>query len=228
MKSLLRDLLKQYFLPKWIVLVYDLSVMGIVFIFTIYLVANFSIQKVVLHDSYHQIVASALIFFVVFLTFKPHHNIIRHATLKDFSSIIAAHIIGSSGLLWLSVMGRYDASFAQYAIPYPVIIIHFFISTFILLFSRLFIKAIYHFLILKPEFVQNAMIFGAGRLGMIARDVLEQNNQLNYNVVGFIDDNPNLHGKNISLFSVRSYISRNCKDEGQRDCNCDWAMGNIA
>jgi FlaA1/EpsC-like NDP-sugar epimerase len=204
MKSLLRDLLKQYFLPKWIVLVYDLSVMGVVFIFTIYLVASFSIEKVQLEDTYRQIIASAIIFFVVFLTFKPHHNIIRHATLKDFSSIISAHIIGSSGLLWLSVIGRYDANFAHYAIPFPVIVIHFFISSFILLISRLFIKAIYHLLILKPEFVQNAMIFGAGRLGMIARDVLEQNNQLSYNVVGFIDDNPNLQGKMINGVSVYS------------------------
>jgi FlaA1/EpsC-like NDP-sugar epimerase len=47
------------------------------------------------------------------------------------------------------------------------------------------------------------MIFGAGRLGMIAHNVLERENQLSYNVVGFIDDNPNLHGKRIN--GVRVY-----------------------
>jgi len=40
-------------------------------------------------------------------------------------------------------------------------------------------------------------------LGMIAHNVLERENQLSYNVVGFIDDNPNLHGKKIN--GVRVY-----------------------
>ena len=204
MKSVLKDLLKQYFLPKWIVLVYDLSVMGVVFIFTTYLSVNFSAEKVELHDTYLQIVAGAIIFFVVYHFVKPHHNIVRHTTLKDFSSIITAHVLGSAGLLALSVIGRNDPDFSHYAIPYPVIIIHFFISVFILLTSRLFIKSIYHSLFLKPESVQNTMIFGAGRMGMIAHNVLERENLLSYNVVGFIDDNPNLHGKRINGIRVYS------------------------
>ena len=203
MKNILKLLLKQYFLPKWIVLVYDLTVMGSVFIFSTYLVANFSAEQVVIQNTLHQIIASAIIFFVVYLIIKPHYNIIRHTTLKDFSSIIYALLIGSSGLLVLSVAGRSNPTFEYYAIPYPVIIIQFFISVFILLTSRLFIKAIYHSLFLKPESVQNTMIFGAGRLGMIAHNVLERENQLSYNVVGFIDDNPNLHGKKIN--GVRVY-----------------------
>jgi FlaA1/EpsC-like NDP-sugar epimerase len=104
----------------------------------------------------------------------------------------------------LSVIGRNNTAFATYAISYAVIIIQFFISVFILLASRLFIKAIYHSLFLKPESVQNTMIFGAGRLGMIAHNVLERENQLSYNVVGFIDDNPNLHGKRINGIRVYS------------------------
>src|SRR5665648_77246 len=130
-------------------------------------------------------------------------NIIRYTTLKDFSLFVIALTIGSSGLLILAVIGRINPLFAHYAIPFPVIIIQFFISAFILLTSRLFIKAIYHSLFLKPESVQNTMIFGAGRLGMIAHNVLERENQLSYNVVGFIDDNPNLHGKKIN--GVRVY-----------------------
>lgn len=203
MKNILKLMLKQYFLPKWIVLLYDLSVLGSVFIFSTYLVANFSAEQVVIKNILHQIIASAFIFFIVYLIIKPHYNIIRHTTLKDFSSIVYALLIGSSGLLVLSVTGRSNPTFEYYAIPYPVIIIQFFISVFILLTSRLFIKAIYHSLFLKPESVQNTMIFGAGRLGMIAHNVLERENQLSYNVVGFIDDNPNLHGKKIN--GVRVY-----------------------
>lgn len=204
MKNILKLLLKQYFLPKWIVLVYDLSVMGSVFIFSTYLIANFSTEKVELQSTIRQIVASAFIFFIVYLIIKPHYNIIRHTTLKDFTSIAYALILGSTGLFGLSIIGKNNQIFEHYAIPYAVIIIQFFISVFILLTSRLFIKAIYHSLFLKPESIQNIMIFGAGRLGMIAHNVLERENQLSYNVVGFIDDNSNLHGKKINNIRVYS------------------------
>jgi FlaA1/EpsC-like NDP-sugar epimerase len=206
MKSVLKNLLKQYFLPRWIVLVYDLLVMGIVFIFTTYLIANYSSEKVELEDALRQIIAGAIIFFVAYLFIKPHHNIIRHTTLKDFSSIVLAHTLGSAGLLGLSVIGRNNPQFANYDISHTVIIIHYFISVFILLTSRLFIKAVYHTLFLKPESVQNTMIFGAGRLGMIALNVIESENLLTNNVVGFIDDNPKLHGKKINGIRIYSAI----------------------
>jgi FlaA1/EpsC-like NDP-sugar epimerase len=203
MKNILKLQLKQYFLPKWIVLLYDLSVIGTVFIFSTYLIGNISAEKIELQNTLRQNIVCAFIFLVVYLFIKPHYNIVRHTTLKDFSSIVYALILGSVGMLGLSVIGRSNPALAIYAISYAVIIIQFFISVFILLASRLFIKAIYHSLFLKPESVQNTMIFGAGRLGMIAHNVLERENQLSYNVVGFIDDNPNLHGKRIN--GVRVY-----------------------
>lgn len=205
MKNILKLMLKQYFLPRWIVLVYDLSVVCSVFIFSTYLVANFSTEKVELQNTLHQIVVSAFIFFVVYLLVKPHNNIIRHTTLKDFSVLAYALLIGTSGLFVLSVVGRTHSLFYHYAIPYAVITIQFFISIFILLTSRVLIKAIYNSLNLKPSSVQNTMIFGAGRLGMIAHNVLERESKLSYNVIGFIDDNSNLHGKRIN--GIRVYSS---------------------
>lgn len=210
MKNVLKNLLKQYFLPRWIVLLYDLSVIGAVFVFATLLSVNFSFENVVLKDTYHQMVAVAIVFFVVYFLIKPHYNIIRHTTLKDFSSLLLAHIVGSANLCGLSFIVRNDKDFVQYAVPITVIIIHFFISVFILLTSRLLIKAIYHSLFLKMDSAQNTMIFGAGRMGMIAHDVIERENQLSYNVVGFIDDNPNLTGKRIN--GIRVYSAKEAID----------------
>lgn len=204
MKNLITKLLKQYFLPRWIVLIYDLSTMGIVFIFVNYLVANYSATPIDLATIIRQILAGALIFFVAYRMIKPHHNIIRHTTLKDFSSITLAHIIGSGGLVLLSIAGQLLPDFSMYYIPYTIITIHFFISVFILIASRIMIKAIYHFLILKPNTSKNTMIFGAGRLGVITHDVLEKEKLLSYNVIGFIDDNQSLQGKSINDIPVYS------------------------
>jgi len=204
MKNVLKNLLKQYFLPRWIVLLYDLSVIGAAFIFATLLSVNFSPENIHLADFYSQILASAIIFLVVYILVKPHYNIIRHTTLKDFSTIVSAHILGSMCLLGLSLFARNNPAYSQYSIHFAVIIIQFFISIFILLTSRLLIKTIYHTLFLKSDEVLNTMIFGAGRMGIIAHDVLERENQLSYNVVGFIDDNPNLNGKRINGIRVYS------------------------
>ena len=120
MKTALKKLLKQYFLPKWIVLAYDLAVLGSVFLFTTYLIVNFSTENVILRIAYNQTLACILIYFVVYQIIKPHHNIIRHTTLRDFSSIILANILGSAGLLGLSILGRNEVSYANFAIPIPV------------------------------------------------------------------------------------------------------------
>src|SRR5665648_373372 len=76
MKNILKLMLKQYFLPKWIVLLYDLAVMGTVFSFSTYLVANFSAEQAELQNAIRQVIASTFIFLIVYLIIKPHYNII--------------------------------------------------------------------------------------------------------------------------------------------------------
>ncbi|HEY3388409.1 MAG TPA: nucleoside-diphosphate sugar epimerase/dehydratase, partial [Prolixibacteraceae bacterium] len=203
MKNIIKLLLKQYFLPRWIVLVYDLFIVGCVFTFSTYLVVDFSPGKVELQNTIRQAAAVVFLFFIVYLFIKPHYNVIRHTTIKDFFSIVYAHILGTSALFGLSVIGRNEIVFANFIISYSTILIQFFISVFILLTSRLIIKAIYHSLFLNTNSTQNIMIFGTGKFGMLAHEILEKENQLCYNVAGFIDDNPKLHGKRIN--SIRVY-----------------------
>lgn len=183
---------------------YDLLVIGASFTLATFLSVNFSFENIVIKDTYRQILAVGVIFSAGYLLLKPHYNIIRHTTLKDFSSLVSTHTVGSVCLLALSFIGKSNPDYIYFVIPYPVIIIHFFISVFILLISRLLIKATYHSLFMRSDSVQNTMIFGAGRMGMIAHDVLERENQLSYSVVGFIDDNPNLNGKKINGIRVYS------------------------
>ncbi len=196
--------LNKYFLPSWIVMLYDLTILVLVFITSTYLASNFTSEMIERHYALQQITAFTLIFFIISLYIKPHLNIIRYTTLREFSSIVHTLVLGSVCLFCLSVIGRNFPFLAPYAIPYSVIIIQFFISNFILIASRIAIKAIYHSLSQNRKLVRNIMIFGAGRLGMITHEVLEQENRLSYKVVGFIDDNPNLQGKKINGVPVYS------------------------
>ena len=205
MKRFLKDLLHHYFLPRWIVLAYDLSIIGVVCIFSSFLIENFAVENIELKATFQQAAVNVLILFVVYLFIKPHHNIIRHTTLKGFSSIISANIIGSVVLLGISFILRNELLATDYLLPYPVIIINFFVTVFILFSSRLLIKSVYHSLFQRSESGQNAMIFGVGRMGMVAHNVLERESLFSYHVIGFIDDNSNLRGKRIN--GIRVYTA---------------------
>lgn len=194
---------KRHFLPSWIVLVYDLAVISAVFTISTYLADNFVVEMVNLQHTLLQVIACNLIFFLIYLFIKPHINILRYTTLKDFSSIVYTLLSGSACLWLLSVSGRNFQPLVSFAIPYSVIIIQFFITVFLLIASRLVIRSMYHRLCQSHKRIKNAMIYGAGRLGIIAQEVLEQENKLSYKVIGFIDDNPNLQGKKIN--SIRVY-----------------------
>ena len=204
MTKALKRLLERYIAPRWIVLMFDLSIMWVLLIATIILFSRQESIVSVSHDHLFQILISGGIFFLAYLIFKPHHNIIRHTTIKDFVTIIYAQILGSAGLVSVSIISHNISGLKQSAIEYSIIIIHFFVAGFSLIISRIIIRFIYNYLFRGTVKTRNTLILGAGRFGQMARTILERDDSYNYNFFGFIDDNPNLVGKRIGGIPVYS------------------------
>lgn len=204
MKRKIRNLLNRHFLPKWIVLIFDLSVIWIVFIFTYWLRIDFGNLRFSYYAIFQQTAFGLPLFFIAYYFLKPHHGIIRHTTAYDARKIMFAHLIGSVGLLDISFVARRNIDFSYLTIPYSVIIIHFFISVFILAGSRLFIKFIYYYVSSSSTQLRNIFIFGAGSMGITTRLVIEQDKHPKYNIKGFIDDNIHMQGKKIGGLPVFS------------------------
>ena len=204
MKRKIRNLLDKRFMPRWIVLTFDLSIICLVFFFTYWLRVDLGNLSISIRTIFLQTVFGLPVFFIAYYILKPHNGIIRHTTAYDTSKILFTHVIGSSGLVFISIIGRSVNDFHFLFIPFSVIIVHFFISVFILASSRLFIKYIFYHLLNRPVNQQNILIFGAGDMGFITRLVIEQDNHLRYNIVGFIDDNIQMKGKRIGGFPVFS------------------------
>lgn len=200
MTETIKRLLERYIAPRWIILLFDLSIMCIIFLFTNILITKKGYVINLFFDNFPQFFLIGIIFFAAYIAVKPHHNIIRHTTFKDFAVIIYAQILGSTGLLILSIIGHHFIQFYQYKILYSVIIVHFFISGFLLILSRLIIKFIYNYLFQSAVKTRKTLIFGAGGLGMLARTIIERDDSYNYHVIGFIDDNTNLSGKNLGEY----------------------------
>ena len=204
MKSKIRKLVFSRFLPSWIVLAFDLSVISIVFFFTYWLRVDLGSLSISMFAIIEQTMFGLPLFIIAYLVIKPHHGIIRHTTMNDVYNILLTHFIGSSGLFLMSVMARLTGEFHILFIPFSVIIVHFFISVFILATSRLFIKYIFYHLLERPTSNHNILIFGAGDMGFITRLVIDQDNRLKYKTVGFIDDNIQMQGKQIGGLPVFS------------------------
>lgn len=204
MKRKLHNLMDKRFLPRWIVLTFDLSVICIVFFFTYWLRVDLGNLTTPIRTIFLQTFYGLPIFIFAYIILKPHYGIIRHTTAYDARKILFTHLIGSFGFVLITLVARYIDNFSYLFIPYSVIIIHFFISIFILTSFRLFIKFIFYNLFNRPVNLKNILIFGAGSMGMTTRLVIEQDNHLRYNIVGFIDDNPQMQGKQIGGLPVFS------------------------
>jgi FlaA1/EpsC-like NDP-sugar epimerase len=77
-----------------------------------------------------------------------------------------------------------------------ILIIQFLISLFLLSSGRFFVKWLYGvFINTDSKLKQRILIYGAGELGLMTKHSILNSKSGNFIVEGFIDDNPNLHGK---------------------------------
>lgn len=70
--------------------------------------------------------------------------------------------------------------------------------------ARLYYKWLYEFLIIRKTRVKKILIYGAGNAGYVTRDILQGETEINYKILGFIDNNPNKIGKTIDGIKIYS------------------------
>ena len=202
MKIILKDLITHWFMPWWIIYAFDLFVVLMAFGFSVLLRFNFNISLYQSAIQPNQIFIVAGIYLVSFFIFKPYLGIIRHSTTKDILLVIYAISTGSGTIFIASFISRFF--FHNLFIPYSIIIIHFAIVSFILINSRIIIKTIYYKLQQRKNIQTNIMIFGAGEMGQITCNALARDENLNINMVGYIDDNKLLQNKRTGGYNIFS------------------------
>jgi len=141
-------------------------------------------------------------FYLAYYMLQPHRGIIRHSTTQDAAIIILAHLIITMGLMTVSLLGHVFAN--KFAIPYSIVLIHYFISVLIMISFRFSIKFIFYYLSVLPGEVHKVLIFGAGNKGQITREVIEKDRSLGIKLIGFIDDNWQLQNKILGGLPVYS------------------------
>ncbi|MDD3280536.1 MAG: nucleoside-diphosphate sugar epimerase/dehydratase [Bacteroidales bacterium] len=192
-------------IPSWVILVTDMIIVllsiGLVLILRVNFKkpAEFELNQIL--TIFGVILCVRLIFF---LLFKIHTSLLRYTGTKDITRIFAVNLFGSiiiciGNLIFFYLINK------TFLVPFSIIILEFIISTFIIIFYRLFTKIIYFEFINTPKEKKDVIIYGAGELGFTTKRSIYQDISNKYNVIGFVDDDPKKVGKKIDNLTIYSF-----------------------
>ena len=191
------------FLSRWVVLLIDIATVSGSFVFS-YLVW-FKFNYVVLDTAVFlkQLSIVTIVYTVFFILTQSFSGIIRHTGLTDAFRILKASGFAVFSLVFLNVFFEYLQRQDFYRISYSLIIIHFLVTLFLLIGTRVIIKVL--FIQFTRQYTKEKipiLIYGAGAAGMLTKNALVKDKAYHYVVVAYIDDNPSKVSKSIEGIPV--------------------------
>jgi FlaA1/EpsC-like NDP-sugar epimerase len=193
------------FLSRWVVLVFDLLL--VLFAYQSSVLLRFNLEPASIPESLllEKIPLILGVYVVAFLVAKPHVGVIRHTSFTDVYAIFRASFLGSGLLAVLSLVGSQSDAWQLYlALPNSIILIHFLLNLFLMISSRVLVKVMYRRFHSSNIRKRRVMIYGAGTSGIITKNTLQNDTSREFDIVGFIDDNPFKIGKTIEGIPVYS------------------------
>jgi len=197
-------LYRKYSLPRWLVLIIDLSVVFISFFIACLLRFNFSIGPVTLFQFANQAFTALFVYGFFMVVFQSYSGLIRHTTVRDISSIFASNTSSLILLLILSITARKLYWNDAFLISLSILLIHYVLVTVTHSFIRISIKTLFETVNIPLNSKKNVIIFGAGILGMTVKRIIESDHFSGFRIVGYVDDNRRLRGKTVEQHPIWS------------------------
>lgn len=189
-------------ISRWVILLKDIFIIWLSFLFAYVIRFNFDLQKFpweeVLLNSANFIIISIIYFFI----FKSYIGIVRHTSMVDAIRIFQAVTAIAVTVAFIGVIDHNYFGGHNFQVPLSVIIVFYLISVFSLIFTRIFIKLLYHTYMRKELGGINVLVFGAGQSGMITKNTLITSSVSAYKVIGFVDENDSKIGKSLEGIKV--------------------------
>lgn len=204
LKTRLLEIFRQHSLPRWIVLLIDMSVVYASFLIAYMLRYNFETSFFHINVVFQQAFMVLGIYTVFMFVFKSYEGMIRHTTIRDTYKIIMATFCSLGILIILTLFSRQYIWRPIFNISISIIFIHAGSVMMLLFFFRVFIKFFYEFALTYSRDRKNVLIYGSGETGLIVKRVIETDPKKSYQLKGFVDDNPKLQGKKVDGFPVYS------------------------
>lgn len=134
-----------------------------------------------------------LISFVISKTYK---GVVRYTSSKDATRIFIVVIFGTLAISLVN-LGVFYAGNRTYVIPNSIVIIDALVTLFLMISSRLTVKALFLETKNPTSERMNVIIFGAGEAGIITKRTLDRDAAIKYRVVAFVDDDDKKKGRSL-------------------------------
>ena len=217
---MIRYLIRTYsssFISRWIILLMDVGIVFISFLMAYLIRFNFNYIEIDPYEVRIHALTITSIYLISFLITSSYSGILRHTGISDVIRILKSGVISLSVLIVTDLAIGFNGVGSIFYIAYSIIILHFLLSIFWLVGTRVFIKLAY--LELTKQYATESIpviIYGAGSAGLLTKNALVKDRSARYNIVAFIDDNPSKISKRIEGVPVLnqyralrgSYINR--------------------
>jgi FlaA1/EpsC-like NDP-sugar epimerase len=198
------EIFRNHSLPRWLVLVIDVSVVYFSFLIAYMLRYNFEVYTFEISLAFRQALIVLIVYTFFMLVFKSYSGMIRHTTIRDTYKIIFTTFASLAVLFPVTLFARQNEWNTIYNIPLSILVIHSGAVTMLLFFFRVFVKIFYEFASSTSHDKKNVIIYGSGEMGIVVRRVIEGDANGQYRLKCFIDDDKKLQGKKLNGYPVYS------------------------
>ncbi len=193
------------FLSRWLVLTIDMGIVAFSFSAATMLRMNFHFSEIDLDLFRFHFLLLIVVRASSFFYFQSYSGIIRHTSIEDALLILKAVFSGTFIAGAISLTFRYYFNLETYLyVPMSILVIDFFICLFLMVSLRFLVKSFYESFINEFKPAVGVLIYGAGYSGLMTKNVIQNDRGINYQVLGFIDDNESKIGKTIEGVRVFS------------------------
>jgi FlaA1/EpsC-like NDP-sugar epimerase len=203
-KTRLIKLFHKHSLPRWMVLLIDLTVVWFSFLVAYILRYNFDVSPFYVSGALNQSYLVLAVYLLFMLIFQSYSGMIRHTTIKDTYKIILTTISAVAVLLAITLLSRRSGWNDIFNIPLSILLIQSGTVIVLLFCFRVFVKIFYEFATSTSHKRKNAIIYGSGDMGIVVKRLIEGDTKSNFRIKGFIDDDRNRQGKRVDGYPVYS------------------------
>ena len=194
--------ISQRYASKWLVLLFDVSIVVATFFLAYLIRFNFKLEFDVVElikQVPYVMVAAALSLMAV----GSYKGVVRFTGFKDIINVvIGANILATLLICCTFLSRKYLGENNMFNISGSIVYIHLLLNILFLIGAKLFIKSLYNHITQDFQTISNVLIFGAGNSGMLTYDAIQNDTKSGLSVVGFIDDDDRKIGKKINLLKV--------------------------
>ncbi len=199
-------------LPRWVIIIIDLVVIGFSTALGFLLRFNFNMKEALaFHPGYAILLTAGSGLLAIILT-KSYAGIVRYTGVEDGMRIMYASLLSLAVGTLVNLVFYYNNG--KNLVPFSVLLITFLASFLFLFYYRLLVKTIFKHYKGEVATKANVAIFGAASLGMITRNILETDTASKYKVVAFFEDDVTKRGKVIN--GIKIYDAQEIKDQISR------------